>query len=119
MSPPILIVGAGPAGLTLARSLARRGRAVRVFDAQCRRPERGLGLWGRAQAALRTLGHGDLLDDAVRALRGGLRIRLRGAAALWFYVLAQVLDAHRSLPLIGALETPLARAHAARTHTLG
>lgn len=69
MSPPILIVGAGPAGLTLARSLARRGRAVRVFDAQCRRPERGLGLWGRAQAALRTLGHGDLLDDAGTTLR--------------------------------------------------
>ena len=68
MSPPILIVGAGAAGLTLARSLAQRGRAVKVFDSQVNRPERGLGLWGRSQAVLRVLGLSSLLDDAERTL---------------------------------------------------
>lgn len=66
---PVLVVGAGPAGLTLARSLALRGRAVRVFDAQVHRPDRGLGIWGRAQAALRALGHGKILDSASTTLR--------------------------------------------------
>ena len=66
---PILIVGAGAAGLTLARSIALRGRAVQVFDRQIKRLDRGLGIWGRSQAALRALGLSSLLDDADRTLR--------------------------------------------------
>jgi FAD-dependent urate hydroxylase len=80
--PPILIVGAGPAGLTLARSLALRGRACRVFDATTRRPERGLGLWGRAQAALRMLGHGPLLDNVDTTL-GSPAAAYRGRNGEW------------------------------------
>lgn len=50
---PWLIVGAGPAGLTLARSLVRQGRHVQVFDSECEhRGNRGLGLWGRSRAVL-------------------------------------------------------------------
>ena len=66
---PILIVGAGPAGLALARSLFRRGVPFQVFDSQTDRAERGLGMWGRSQVALRSLGLGGLLDDASKTVR--------------------------------------------------
>ena len=68
----ILIAGAGTAGLTLARSLARQGRRFMVFDAESgagRLHDRGLGLWGRSQAALRALGLSELLDNSERTLR--------------------------------------------------
>ena len=64
-----LIVGAGPAGLTVAKALMRRGRAVKVYDSQAKRPERGIGLWGRSQAVLAKLGLGNLLEDANKTLR--------------------------------------------------
>ena len=66
-SRPVLIVGGGAAGLTLARCLANRGRAFLLFEQQHARPDRGLGLWGRAQGALRELGLQDLLDSPGRA----------------------------------------------------
>ena len=68
----VLIVGAGTAGLTLARALARQGRKFVVFDSastSARLQDRGLGLWGRSQAVLRALGLSDLLDDPARTLR--------------------------------------------------
>ena len=66
---PVAVVGAGVAGLTLTRHLARRGRSVVCLDSLRHRPERGLGLWGRSQAVLASLGLRPLLDDASRTLR--------------------------------------------------
>ena len=64
---PILIVGAGPAGLALARSLWMNGRhPFRIFDASLTRPDRGLGLWPRSQEALRI----DPENEGTRKLRG-------------------------------------------------
>ena len=64
-----LIVGGGVAGLTVARSLHLQGRRFRLFDATLprSRPDRGLGLWGRAQVALAELGLAPLLRDSERA----------------------------------------------------
>ena len=57
-APSVLIVGCGVAGLTLARFLSRSGVPCRVFEASSHgaRADRGLGLWGRSQAALSELG---------------------------------------------------------------
>lgn len=66
--PGVLIVGAGPAGLTLARSLSRQRICVRVFDSATHRDDRGLGIWNRAQAALRSLGIWRLFDDPLLSL---------------------------------------------------
>ena len=71
----ILIAGAGPAGLTLASALHRRGCAVAVYERQRRRPDRGLGLWGRSQVVLRELGLANLLDDCHRIPAAAYRSR--------------------------------------------
>lgn len=76
---PIIIAGAGPAGLTLARQLARRSIAVNVIDGYAAggaaRPERGLGLWPRSQVVLRQLGLDHLLDSALRIPAAAYRSR--------------------------------------------
>ena len=74
-TPRVLIAGAGPAGLTLASALHRRGCAVAVYERQARRPDRGLGLWGRSQVVLRELGLGNLLDDCRRIPAAAYRSR--------------------------------------------
>ena len=70
-SAPVLIVGAGVAGLTAARCLARRQQPFRVLERQT--PglafDRGLGIWGRSQVALRKLGLAYLLDCPERVAR--------------------------------------------------
>ena len=71
----VLIAGAGPAGLTLASALHRRGCAVAVYERQHRRPDRGLGLWGRSQVVLRDLGLANLLDDCHRIPAAAYRSR--------------------------------------------
>ena len=57
-TPPVLIIGAGIGGLTLGRSLARLGIAVKIFD--CRSStappfDRGLGLWENSQVVNQAL----------------------------------------------------------------
>ena len=81
MPLPVLVVGGGVGGLTAGLSIVRSGRQVRILE-RCaiRGRDRGLGLWGRAQAALRQLGLGSTLDceqttsripaAAYRSLRG-------------------------------------------------
>ena len=53
---PLIIVGGGVAGLTLARSLTLRGVPTRVLEAsRTRRVDRGLGIWGLPQGAAQQL----------------------------------------------------------------
>ena len=49
MTPQVLIVGAGPVGLTMAAELARYGVAVRIVDKAARRTDKSkaLVLWSR------------------------------------------------------------------------
>lgn len=64
---PLLIVGAGIGGLSLAAGLARTGRPFRVFEQAPALAEvgAGLGLWTNAIRALHTLGV-DTVDLAPR-----------------------------------------------------
>ena len=71
MTTPVLIVGAGPAGLAAGCELLRLGIPVRILDAAAERPKgsRALQLWPPALDVLRGLG---LLDPAESR---GLRVR--------------------------------------------
>lgn len=62
----VLVVGAGPSGLTLACDLARRGVAVRVVDQapEFARGSRGKGLSPRSQEVLDDLG---LIDELLKS----------------------------------------------------
>ena len=50
------IVGGGVGGLTAARALQQVGIEVSVYEASEKVPDRGLGLWPKAQSSLRQLG---------------------------------------------------------------
>jgi 4,5-epoxidase len=76
----VLIVGAGPAGLTLANDLKRRRIAVMVVDkaAGPATTSRALGLHARGREILACLGAlGDLPDRAVHAAATNIRVRGR------------------------------------------
>jgi salicylate hydroxylase len=62
--PPVLIVGAGIAGMTLALALARRGVASRILERRTALSEAGAGiqLGPNAMRVLRRLGLGDALE---------------------------------------------------------
>ncbi len=66
MTPHVLIIGAGIAGLSTALALTRKGFPVRVFEqAEELRPlGAGLSLWSNAMRCLRALGIGDRLIEA-------------------------------------------------------
>jgi 2-polyprenyl-6-methoxyphenol hydroxylase-like FAD-dependent oxidoreductase len=59
----ILIVGAGPVGLTLANDLAARGVSLRIIDAlaEAMRKSRAHGLQSRTLEVLDTLGLGEAM----------------------------------------------------------
>ena len=61
-SAPVLIVGSGVAGLTLARTLSRSAVPFRLIAPPAARVDRGLGLWGRSQVALAEIGLSQLLE---------------------------------------------------------
>lgn len=65
MSPSVLIVGAGPTGLTLALALLKNGVSIRIIDklASARVGQKGNGIQPRTLEVLRLLG---LLDDVVK-----------------------------------------------------
>jgi len=74
----VLIVGAGPTGLTLACDLRGRGIAVEVIDKAARpaTTSRALGLQPRGREILIRLGAlGDLPDRAVQAYATNIRLR--------------------------------------------
>jgi 4,5-epoxidase len=76
----VLIVGAGPTGLTLACDLRSRGIAVQVIDkAACpATTSRALGLQPRGREILARLGAlGDLPERAVQAYATNVRLRRR------------------------------------------
>lgn len=76
----VLIVGAGPTGLTLACDLRSRGIAVDVIDKAAGPPttSRALGLQPRGREILARLGAlGDLPERAVHAYATNIRLRQR------------------------------------------
>ena len=75
-SPDILVAGAGPAGATIARLLARNGRRVVLVDPGTRHVERLEVIAPAACPVIDALGIGPLLDDASIARRcPGIRRR--------------------------------------------
>jgi 2-polyprenyl-6-methoxyphenol hydroxylase-like FAD-dependent oxidoreductase len=64
-APRILVIGAGVAGCTLSRALARAGISSRIFDSApaSHRTPRGLGLWPNSQKCLREIGLAEFLDS--------------------------------------------------------
>ena len=65
MGPKVVIVGAGIAGLTAALAMARNGLDAEIYEQAPELTEvgAGVGLWGNAFRALRTIG---LADDVMR-----------------------------------------------------
>ena len=121
-SSPILIVGAGPTGLVLALSLARRGVAFRIIDAEDGPGEhsRAMGVQARTLEFYRQYGFADevvrsgvIADQAHFRRRGpdgqeheAATLRLRDAGqgvSPYPYLLAFPQDDHERL-LIGKLE---------------
>ncbi len=66
MTPQVLVVGAGPVGLTMAAELARYGVAVRIVDTAAQRTDKSkaLVLWSRTLELLDRAGCGDTFVTA-------------------------------------------------------
>jgi len=69
----ICVIGAGPAGLVVARGLAERGRDVLVLESGARENE----------PAVQALNDGDVMGDAYAGLRETRHRALGGTTALW------------------------------------
>jgi len=69
----VCVIGAGPAGLVVARALADRGRDALVLESGAREPE----------PATEALNDGDVLGDAYVGLRETRRRGLGGTTGLW------------------------------------
>ncbi|CAN5844599.1 FAD-dependent oxidoreductase [soil metagenome] len=80
MSEPIVVAGAGIAGLAAAAALQQHGRSVRVIEAReeesATSPGAGISIWPNALAALDQIG----LGDAVRTGGG----RVSAGAMRWY-----------------------------------
>ena len=66
MKPQVLVVGAGPVGLTMAAELARYGVSVRVVDKSASRTDKSkaLVLWSRTLELIDRMGCGDSFVEA-------------------------------------------------------
>ncbi len=82
MAARVLIVGAGPVGLTMAVELTRYGVPVRIIDKVATRTDKSkaLVIWGRTLELLRRAGYADALIGGGREGEGRLDpLRRRGA----------------------------------------
>src|SRR5579871_1026767 len=98
MNPQVLVVGAGPVGLTMAAELARYGVSVRIVDKAAQRTDKSkaLVLWSRSLEMIDRMGCGadfvaaGLKVRATRIMAGGRQIahvRLDGVATPHPYAL--------------------------------
>ncbi|KAJ7676580.1 FAD binding domain-containing protein [Mycena polygramma] len=73
----VLVVGAGPTGLTMALALAKKGMNVRIIEAAMTEHDaaRGTAILPRTQEALAILG---VLDDIKKVATGPLQMRVYG-----------------------------------------
>jgi len=71
MKRQVLVVGAGPVGLTMAAELARYGVSVRIVDQAAARTDKSkaLVLWSRTLELLDRMGCGASFVDAGRKVR--------------------------------------------------
>jgi len=81
MSKPILIVGAGPVGMTMASELARFGVPVRIIDKSAQRTDKSkaLVMWSRTLELLdRGGGSAPFIDAGFKTLAVNTRSPLNG-----------------------------------------
>ncbi|MCV7279052.1 FAD-dependent monooxygenase [Mycolicibacterium flavescens] len=103
--PEVLVVGAGPTGLTAAMELSRLGVSVRIVDraAQPSQTSRALGVQARTLELLRVRGVGeDMLRLGNRATATALYARGRRIAGLDF---ARMTSDHNFILLLAQSET--------------
>ena len=98
---PILVIGAGPVGLTMALELARFGVPVRLIDraAQATQTSRALVLWARTLELMERSGcTADFLEHGLRAARATVRSGARVLGTVRFDELASAYDFGLMLP---------------------
>jgi 2-polyprenyl-6-methoxyphenol hydroxylase-like FAD-dependent oxidoreductase len=104
-SAEVLIVGAGPTGLTLACDLYRRGVACRLLDRRdgVRRRSRGKGIQSRTLEVFDDLG---VAATALAAGRTDHRLRLYAGGALAADLIAPARPARPGVPYPNLLVLP-------------
>src|ERR1700749_2671824 len=72
MKPEVLVVGAGPVGLTMAAELARYGVSVRIVDKAAARTDKSkaIVLWSRTLELIDRMGCGAAFVDAGLKVHG-------------------------------------------------
>ena len=85
MKKKVLIVGAGPVGLTMAAELARYGVSVRIVDKAAQRTDKSkaIVLWSRA---LELLDRAGCTSDFVAAMEEANGKSLKEFFAKWVYL---------------------------------
>jgi 2-polyprenyl-6-methoxyphenol hydroxylase-like FAD-dependent oxidoreductase len=114
----VLIIGAGPTGLTLACALAQRGIALRIVDAAPSPPtgSRGKGLQPRSLELFDDLG---IVDEVISRGVFGLPIRYHDDAGHWKDEhLYEPKAARPDAPYLASLILPQWRVEAALRHQL-